>query len=296
MKTGDAIGLLKQSGKEWVEDKAPMLGAALAYYMAFSMAPLLIIGIGIAGLAFGEKAAQGQVFEQMRGLLGDQGGAAVQTMVQSASKPSQGILATVIGAITLLLGASGVFGQLQTSLNAIWKMKPKPGRGIWGVISDRFLSFGMVLVVGFLLLVSLVLTAALAAAGAWLGNVIPGMEALGHIANFVVSFTVISLLFAMMFKLLPDAKMAWGDVWLGASLTALFFTIGKFALGLYLGKSAIASTHGAVGSLLVLLVWVYYAAQILFFGAEFTQVYANRFGSRVEPAADAVRSKKQIIE
>jgi len=293
MKAGDAIGLLKESAMEWVDDNASTLGAALAYYTAFSLAPLLIIAIGIAGLVLGDEAARGQIFEQMRGLLGDEGGKTVETMVQSASKPSQGILATTIGAITLLFGASGVFGQLQASLNTIWGVEAKPGRGIMGMIKDRFLSFGMILAVGFLLLVSLLLTAALAAVGKWFGGMIPGGETVGHILNFVVSFAVITLLFAMIFKFLPDVKMAWSDVWFGSAMTALLFTIGKFGLGLYLGKSSVSSSYGAAGSLIVLLLWVYYSAQIVFFGAEFTQVYANRFGSHVEPAEGAVKVEKK---
>jgi membrane protein len=293
LKAGNIFGLLKSSATEWVNDKASTLGAALAYYTAFSLAPLLIIVIGIVGLALGEAAARGQIFEQMRGLVGEQGGKAIEGMVQSASKPSQGILATIIGAATLLFGASGVFGQLQSSLNAMWGVEPKPGRGIWGVIKDRFLSFGMILVIGFLLLVSLLLTAALAAAGKWFGGVVPGMEAIGHILNFIVSFAVVTLLFAMIFKFLPDVKMAWSDVWFGSAITALLFSIGKFVLGLYLGKSAVSSSYGAAGSLVVLLLWVYYSSQIVFFGAEFTQVYANQFGSHVEPAEDAVKVTKE---
>jgi len=289
MKTGELLGVFKQSATEWVDDKASTLGAALAYYTAFSLAPLLIIVIAIAGLVFGEEAARGQIFEQMRGLVGDQGGQTIESMVQSASKPSQGVLATIIGVVTLLFGASGVFGQLQTSLNAIWGVEPKPGRGISGIIKDRILSFGMILVVGFLLLVSLLLTAGLAAVSKWFGDLIPGMELIGHLLNFVISFAVITLLFAMIFKFLPDVKMAWSDVWLGGAMTALLFNIGKFGLGLYLGKSAVSSSYGAAGSLIVLLLWVYYSAQILFFGAEFTQVYANKFGTHVEPAADAIR-------
>ncbi|MEA3187087.1 MAG: rane protein [Chthoniobacter sp.] len=292
MKAGDVIGLLKQSATEWAEDKASTLGAALAYYTAFSLAPLLILPIGIAGLALGEEAARGQILEQMRGLVGEQGGKAVEGMIQSASKPSQGILATIVGVVTLLFGASGVFGQFQASLNAIWGVEPKTGRGVAGILKDRFLSFGMILVIGFLLLVSLVLTAGLAAAGKWVGNLMPGTEAIGHLVNFVVSFGVITLLFAMIFKVLPDVKMSWSDVWLGAGVTALLFTIGKFALGVYLGKSATESSPGAAGSLIVLLLWVYYSAQIVFFGAEFTQIYVNRFGSHVEPADDAARISK----
>jgi membrane protein len=276
-----------------MEDQAPTLGAALAYYTVFSMAPLLIIVIAIAGLFFGQEAAQGQIFDQLRGLLGEESGKAMQDMVQNASaKPATGLVAGVIGVVTLLFGASGVFGQLQTSLNAIWNVQPKPGRGILGVVQDRILSFGFILVVGFLLLISLVLTAAIAVVGEWFSGMLPGIQPLAHIVNFVLSLALVTLLFAMIFKFLPDAKVAWHDVWIGAFITAMLFIVGKFALGLYLGKSAVGSSYGAAGSLIVLLLWVYYSSQILFFGAEFTQVYANRFGSRLAPADNAVAVQK----
>ena len=289
MNSGEIFSILKKTASDWLEDQAPTLGAALAYYTVFSLAPLLIIAIAIAGLVLGQEAAQGQIFNQLRGLLGEESGKAMQEMVQSASaKPASGVTATLIGVVTLLFGASGVFGQLQTSLNTIWEVQPKPGRGIWGILRDRILSFGFILVVGFLLLVSLLLTAGVALVAEWFGGMFPGMEILTQIVNFVLSLVIITLLFAMIFKFLPDAKIAWHDVWIGAFITALLFTIGKLALGLYLGKSGVESSYGAAGSLIVLLLWVYYSSQILFFGAEFTQVYANRFGSRVAPAENAV--------
>ena len=285
--------MLKKAASAWMEDQAPTLGAALAYYTVFSLAPLLIIAISIAALVFGREAAQGQIFDQLRDLLGDAGGKAMQDMVQNANaKPATGLVATLIGFLTLLFGASGVFGQLQTSLNAIWGVQPKPGRGVLGIVRDRFLSFGFILVVGFLLLVSLFLTALIAFVGHWFSGMAPGMETLAQILNSVLSLAVITLLFAMIFKFLPDAKIAWRDVWIGALITAALFTAGKFALGLYLGKSGVASSYGAAGSLIVLLLWVYYSAQILFFGAEFTQVYANRFGSHVRPTDNAVAVPK----
>jgi membrane protein len=286
------LSLLKQTASEWMEDDAPTLGAALAYYTVFSLAPLMTIAIAIAGLFFGKEAAQGQIFDELRVLLGEEGGKAVEEMVQSANaQPTAGVVATIISVIILLFGASGVFGQLQASLNTIWGVKPKPGRGVLGMIQDRLLSFGFTLVVGFLLLVSLMLTAGIALMANWLGGLMPGSETLAQILNIVFSLAMITLLFAMIFKFLPDAKIAWRDVWIGAFLTALLFTIGKFALGIYLGKSGVASSYGAAGSLIVLLLWVYYSSQILFFGAEFTQVYANRFGSRVAPADNAVPVK-----
>lgn len=294
MSLKETISVLKQTFSEWIEDQAPTLGAALAYYTVFSLAPLLIIAISIAGLVFGKEAAQGQIFDQLRGLLGDESGRAMQVMVQNASaKPATGLVATLAGFAMLLFGASGVFGQLQTSLNAIWGVQPKPGRGILGIIRDRILSFGFILVVGFLLLVSLLLTAAIAFVGHRFGDMVPGMEALAQILNSIFSLAVITLLFAMVFKFLPDARIAWHDVWIGAFLTAALFTFGKFGLGLYLGKSGVASSYGAAGSLIVLLLWVYYSSQIVFFGAEFTQVYANRFGSHVAPSSNAVAVSKQ---
>jgi membrane protein len=289
----EAISVLKQTFSEWMNDQAATLGAALAYYTVFSLAPLLVISISIAGLAFGREAAEGQIFDHLRELLGEESGRAMQVIVQNASQePKTGVLATIIGFAVLLFGASGVFGQLQTSLNAIWGVQPKPGRGILGVIQDRILSFGFILVVGFLLLFSLLLTAAISFAGQRFGEMIVGMEALVQLLNTILSLAVITLLFAMMFKFLPDAKIAWRDVWIGAFITALLFTIGKFALGFYLGRSGVASSYGAAGSLIVLLLWVYYSSQIVFFGAEFTQVYANRFGSHVSPANNAIAVSK----
>ena len=286
------LSLLKQTASEWIEDDAPSLGAALAYYTVFSLAPLMTIAIAIAGFFFGKEAAQGQIFDELRVLLGEEGGKAVEEMVQSASaQPTAGLIATIISVAMLLFGASGVFGQLQASLNAMWGVKPKPGRGVLGLIKDRLLSFGFTLVVGFLLLVSLLLTAGIALMAGWIEGLMPGSETLAQILNIVLSLAIITLLFAMIFKFLPDAKIAWRDVWIGAFLTAVLFTIGKFALGIYLGKSGVASSYGAAGSLIVLLLWVYYSSQILFFGAEFTQVYANRFGSRVAPADNAVPVK-----
>jgi membrane protein len=240
----------------------------------------------VAGLVFDREAAQGQIEGQIQGMVGDQGGELVQEMIQGASNQSTGIIATIIGVATLLFAATGVFGQLQDALNTIWEVAPKPGRGILGIIKDRFISFTMVLGIGFLLMVSLVLSAGLAAASQFTG--LDKIAYVGEAITFVVSFAVITLLFAMIFKILPDVKIAWSDVWIGAVVTALLFTIGKFLIGLYLGHSALASSFGAAGALVVILVWIYYSAQILFLGAEFTQVYAKRFGSRIQPAEDAV--------
>lgn len=276
--------LLKDTFQKWSTDKAPRLGAALSYYTVFSLVPLLVLTIAIAGLVFGKDAAQHAMMAQIESLVGPQSAAAIQQMLEIAQKPSSGALASLIAIGTLLLGASGVFAQLQDALNTVWDVEPKAGRGIRGVIKDRFFSFMAVLGTGFLLLVSLVLSAALAAFGKLFMNWLPGQEAVLHLANFTISFGVITLLFAMMFKLLPDAKIAWRDVWIGAGLTSLLFTIGKLLIGLYLGKSDVGSAYGAAGSLVILLVWVYYSSQILLFGAEFTSVYANRYGSRIVAA------------
>lgn len=279
--------LIRQTFREWSEDKAPQLGAALAFYTALSIAPLLVITLGIVAFFLGTDAAGGQITQQLRALVGEDGGNAIEDMITSANKPTEGAVATILSVVTLLFGASGVFGQLQTALNTIWEVKPKPNRGIWGIVRDRFLSFTMVMGMAFLLLVSLVISASIASLGSFLGNPPDSLKWIAQAVNFVVSFGVITLLFALMFKLLPDVKMAWRDVWLGAILTAALFTVGKLAIGLYLGRSSMASSYGVAGSFVVLLVWVYYSAQILFFGAELTQVYANRFGSRIVPAENA---------
>jgi membrane protein len=287
MKAMDAYKLLRETFAEWSEDKVPQLGASLAFYSAISLAPLLVIVLAFAALFFGDDAARGGVVTQLRGLVGEEGGKAIEGMIQNASKPGTGIMATILSTITLLFGASGVFGQLQDSLNTIWEVKPKPGRGIWGVIKDRFLSFAMVLGVAFLLLVSLIITSAIAAVGQFAIRLPESLEWLSQILNFGLSFIVVTVLFAMIFKLLPDVKMAWNDVWLGALVTSVLFTIGKLAIGIYLGHSTMASSYGVAGSFVVLLVWTYYSAQILFFGAELTQVYANTNGSKIVPADDA---------
>lgn len=282
------VGLLKATVADWQEDKASRLAAALAYYTVFSLAPLLVIVIAIAGLVFGPEAARGQIESQLQGLLGPDGAEAVQTMIASADKPTTGIVASIINIAILLFGASGVFAQLQDALNTVWEVAPKPGQGLISAIRSRFLSFSMVLGIGFLLLVSLVLSAGLAAVGSYASQLLPGFGFLWQLLNFAISFGVITLLFAMIYKILPDAQVAWGDVWIGSAITALLFTIGKAAIGLYLGNASVGSAYGAAGSLVVLLIWVYYSAQILFFGAEFTQVYASKYGSRIVPTKNAV--------
>jgi len=279
--------LFKSTYSKWNEDHAPGLGAALSYYSVFSLAPLLMIVIAIAGLVFGQEAAQGQIMGQIQGLVGEESAKAIQSMIEEARKPAASILATVISTIMLLVGATGVFAQLQESLNIIWKVKDKPGEGIWKTLKDRFLSLLAVLGTGFLLLISLVISAGLSAVGATLDHVLPGPEFLLQLINFVVSLAVVTLLFAMIYKLLPDTPIRWDDVWIGASLTALLFTIGKFFIGLYLGKSDVGVAYGAAGSLVVILIWVYYASQIFLFGAEFTAVYAESRGTQLAPTSHA---------
>jgi membrane protein len=280
--------VLKEAGQEWLDDDATRLSAALAFYTILSIAPLLVIATAVTGMVLGDEAASGQLERQVRGFSGDAGAEVLKTTVQNADRPKTGALATVIGVVTLLFGASGVFAELQGALNTAWDVKPKPGRGIWGVVRDRFLSFGMVLVVGFLLVVSLFVSTALSAMSAHLTGLVPGLSTLMMAANFLVSFGVVSLLFAAIFKFLPDAKIAWRDVWFGALVTAGLFTLGKFLIGLYLGTAGVATPFGAAGSVVAFVVWVYYSGLIVFFGAELTQVVAKHRGRRIEPKENAM--------
>jgi membrane protein len=288
MKFSEAVPVLKETYTDWNNDKAPRLAAALAYYTIFSIAPLLLVVLAIAGLIFGKEAAEGQIIGQIQQTVGETSAKAIQEMLANARHPSQGTLATIIGAVTLLLGAGGVFGALQDALNTIWGVTPKPDAGYMKMIKDRFLSFTMVLGLGFLLIVSLVISAVLSAITKFVGNAVPGAPWLWETLNTVVSLGVFTTLFAMMFKILPDAKIKWSDVGVGAFLTAIMFTLGKFGIGIYLGRGSVGSAYGAAGSLVVLLLWIYYSAQILFFGAEFTKVYAKRHGSKIEPVPGAV--------
>jgi membrane protein len=294
MQTAEMAELIKETFREWSEDKAVRLAAALAYYTVVALAPLLIIILAIAGLFFGRDAAQGQIVAQINSLVGEQSGEAIQGIIANASQPKSGIIASIFGIAALLFGASGVFGELQEGLNTVWEVQPKPGRGIAGIIKDRFLSLTMVFGVGFLLLVSLVLSAGLSALGEYLKGLLPLPEVILQGLNFIISFVVISLLFAMLFKVLPDAKIAWNDVWIGAVITALLFTVGKFLLGLYIGRSSVGSAYGAAGSLIVILIWIYYSSQILFLGAEFTKVYATKYGSLIQPDEDAMAVTEEV--
>jgi membrane protein len=289
MKPREIWATVKDSAKDWSEDNASRLAAALAYYSLLSLAPLMVIVVSISGFFLGAESARGRVAGELGAIVGGPAAQGIQSVVQSAHSPAAGALSTIVGVVTLFVGASGVFGELQSSLNTIWEVKPKPGRGIMGEIKARFVSFTMVLGVAFLLLVSLVLSAVLSNIGSTFSHVLPGGEALWQAINFVFSLAVITLLFALIFKYIPDAKVEWKDVWLGALVTAVLFTIGKFLLALYLGKAAVGSAYGAAGSLIALVVWVYYAAQILFMGAEFTQTQARRRGHEIKPSESAVR-------
>jgi membrane protein len=287
--------LMRDTVQEWNEDNVPLFAAALAYYTVFSLAPLLVIVIAIAGIFFGEEAARGEIIGQIQGLVGQEGAQAIQAMIQNANRPdSGGGVATIVSVIILLLGASGVFGQLQTALNTIWEVKPKPGRALKSFIQSRFLSFAMVLVIGFLLLVSLLLSAILALISSYFSTFIPSFVAVGQVLNFVISFSIITLLFASIYKFLPDVEVPWKNLWVGAGFTALLFNIGKFLIGLYLGSSSVTSAYGASGSFVVILIWVFYSAQILLFGAEFTQVYSKYRGRPIRPSKYAIPLPEQV--
>ncbi len=276
---------MKSTFDAWSEDKALRLSAALAYYSVFSIAPLIVITIAMAGLFLDDEAATGQLFEAMKGSVGTQAAAGVQEMVESASKPKSGIIATVVGSVTLLLGASGVLGQLKDALNTIWEVEVKKGAGMVYFIRSRFLNFGMVLVIGLLLLISLLATSWLATIGERFHSIEAVPVWVWSIVTILISAGVAATLFAMLFKFLPDAKIGWKDVWLGAALTAVLFEIGKAGLGWYLGREGTADAYGSAGSVVLLILWVYYAACILLFGAEFTQVYATARGRDIQPSA-----------
>ncbi len=270
----NSFGLLKQTFNEWLEDKAPQLGAALAYYTVFSLAPLILVLLAVIGFIFRDNpaGAWGKITQQMSYFLDKSAVDVVQNIAQKAAQPSKGLLATIIGIALALFGASGVFGQLQDALNTIWGVKAKPGAGIWGFLRTRFLSFAMVGGVCFLLLVSLTLESVLKGFSHYIQSALPGGAVLALLVYWIFDLAVVIVLFAIIFKFLPDAKIQWRDVWVGAALTAIFFATGKWALGLYLGSGSAASAYGAASSLITLLLWVYYSSQILLFGVEFTQV------------------------
>jgi membrane protein len=272
--------LVKQSVTSWKDDYAPSMGAALSYYTVFSLGPILLIVIAVAGLVFGQDAARGALFEQIAGLMGADGARAIEEMLASVNKPAQGIGATVLGGVLLLVGATTVFGELQDALDRIWRAPQREATsGLWGLVRARLLSFGMVLGIGFLLMVSLVVSTAVAALGTWWGPLFGSWEVLAHVLTFAFGFAVTTVGFALIYKLMPRVKVQWHDVWVGAIVTAVLFSLGRFLIGLYIGKSSVASGFGAAGSLVVVFVWVYYSAQIFLLGAEFTWVYATTQGS-----------------
>jgi membrane protein len=287
---GKAFQLVKTTASDFMDDNAPRLAAALAYYALLSLAPLIVLALAIAGLLVDEDAARGGIARELSGLVGTSGGQAVESIVRNAKAPAAGIVSTVFGVVVLLFGASGVFGELEAALDTIWEVAPRPGRGLGGLIRDRLFSFAMVMGVAFLLLVSLIVSTALAAVGRLLSGALPGGELVWQGLNFVISLGVVTGLFALTFKTVPHAKVAWRDAWVGALVTAVLFTLGKLLIGLYLGKASFSSAYGAAGSLVLLVIWVYYSASILLLGAEFTQAYASSFGQRIEPSKGAVRA------
>jgi membrane protein len=290
MNSKEFFALFPATWASFSEDKAPRLAAALSYFTLFSIAPMLIIAIGVAGQVFGPEAAQGQIKAQLEGNLGETAATAVQELLQNAyqNDSSKPILATIIGGVLALFAASGLFGALQDSLNTIWGIAPRPDLGIMGTLRARVVSFAMVLVIGFLLLVSLALTAAVSLMTDQLSGIIGNSVWIAQIANLLLGFLVTMLLFAAIYKVLPDVRIKWRDVWVGAAATSFLFLIGRYALVWYLGRPGTESAYGSAGALVVLLIWVNYASQILFFGAEFTKVYANKFGSKILPSRHAI--------
>lgn len=280
MNLKQAWSLVKEALSSWSDDYAPSMGAALAYYTMFSIAPMLVIAIAVAGFAFGADVARTEMLSQLQGLMGEQGAQAVAGMLDSVSQPRESLAATVLGFIVLLVGATTVFAELQNALDRIWRAPQRDEGGLWALLRARLLSFGMILGIGFLLMVSLAFSAALSALGKWWAPLFGAWEVLLQVVNFVVSFGLTTTVFALIYKLIPRVDIEWRDVWIGAAVTALLFTIGKFLIGLYIGRSAVASTFGAAASMAVMLIWVYYSAQIFLMGAEFTWVYSHRLGSR----------------
>jgi membrane protein len=285
--------LLKNTLMEWQNDRVSLWAAAIAFYTIFSLAPLLILAIAIAGSIFGQEAAQTQLVTQIRSLIGTRGAQAVEGIINNAQQSeSGGTIATLFGIFTLLIGASAVFSQLQSALNTIWDVESLPELNFRSFLQNRLLSFAMVLVIGFLLLVSLVISAIVATVANFFGDLFPGLTLLGQILDIAFSISFIAFLFALIYKVLPDVFIPWNNLWIGASVAACLFTFGKFLIGLYLGNSSISSSYGAAGSLVVILIWVYYSAQILLLGAEFTRVYTRQRGARITPNQHAISRRK----
>jgi membrane protein len=285
----DIWRLLKDSGIAWDEDNAARKGAALAYYTVFSLSPLLIIITVFASIGFGRDAARGHLVSQINGLIGTEGAAFMQSMLENAYESGASIPAAVFGGLTLILGATGIFVELRNSLNAIWRVEQKPLGVLSSFLRARLLSFAAVVGMGFLLLVSLLVSATINAFSTLLGDSFEWLAGLVSVVDTMISFVGITLIFALIFKFLPDAVVQWADVWLGAAFTSILFSLGKLAIGLYLGNSAVGSTFGAASSLAIILIWTFYSTQIFFFGAEFTRLYATRYGSKIRPARNAVR-------
>ena len=290
MNIKDVWALTKESVSAWSNDYAPSMGAALSYYTLFSIAPLLIIVIAVAGLFFGADAVRSVVFDQLHALMGEEGAEAVQDMLATANEPSTGGFAAVVSVVGLLIGATTAFGEIQAALDRIWRAPAYEGSGLWFLLRTRLLSFGMILGMAFLLTVSLVTSAALSMIGKWWDGWLGGWEALAHVLDIVVNLGFLTLVFALIYKMIPRVKVSWHDVWIGAAVTAVLFTIGKVLIGLYIGKSDVASSFGTAGSLVIVVIWVYYASQIFLFGAELTRVYAETYGSRQGEANERRRA------
>jgi membrane protein len=298
MKFSRSLGLCKKAGIAWIDDYAPSMGAAISYYTMFSLAPLLVIVIAVAGALFGEEAVRGALTSQLEGTIGREGAGAVQDLIASAHEPSKGLVAGGISIGLLIIGATTVFAELQSALDRIWHVpeKEKP-TGLWAILRARVLSFGLILGLAFLLIVSLMVSTAVSAIGGWAGGLLPGWELLQQAANIVIALGISTVLFAMIFKFMPTVPVRWHDVWIGAAVTAVLFEVGKTAIGLYLGKSGVSDSFAAAGSLVVVLAWVYYAAQIFLLGAEFTKVYADEHGSvEGSKAVVATKAAKEVAE
>ncbi|MDJ1169973.1 YihY/virulence factor BrkB family protein [Roseofilum sp. BLCC_M154] len=282
--------LLKETFVQWQQDRVPILAAALAYYMVFSLAPMLIIAVAVASFVIGKEAAQEQLAIQLQQFIGSEAAQSIQTLIQERYQPQSGLIATIIAIATLFFGATTVFAQLKVALNIIWGVTPKPERGFLNFLMARSLSVLMIVAIGFLLLVSLVFSSVLAGLSEWLDQWMDTPANIWHWTDLSVSFIVVTLLFSAIYKILPDAKVAWSDVWVGSTLTSILFTLGKWGISLYLGHSSVKSFYGAAGSFVILLLWIFFTAQILLIGAEFTQVWANRYGATIRPRRHAIHT------
>lgn len=289
------FALLKESGQGWARDNASLLAAALTYYTIFALAPLLVIGVAVAGAVFGDAAVQGEIVAEIEDEVGAEAAVIIQNLISSARESENGTLATVVSSVLLFFGASGLFSQMQRTLNMIWGLSAAPQTGILNTVRKRALAFGMVLVVGLLMLLSFAMTTVITAVGDQLSVWLPGIGSLLPQINFLASLVILTVLFALLFKVLPDAQLTWKDVLLGAAVTTLLFMLGRYLISLYLTRGTSTSAYGAAGALVLILLFVYYSAQIFLFGAEFTQVYANKYGSRLKPAGNAVWSNGNAV-